>query len=61
MVFGEKEGFTFSPSATFGIAELSIQDENEKDLLKSADMALYKAKEKGRGSVVIIDGMSKFS
>jgi diguanylate cyclase (GGDEF)-like protein len=61
MVFGEKEGFSFSPSATFGISELSPQDVNEKDLLKSADMALYKAKEKGRGSVVIIDEISKFS
>jgi len=61
MVFGEKEGFSFSPSATFGITELSPQDMNEKDLLKTADMALYKAKEKGRGSVVIIDETSRFS
>jgi diguanylate cyclase (GGDEF)-like protein/PAS domain S-box-containing protein len=61
MVFGEKDGFSFSPSATFGISELSLQDQSEKDLLKSADMALYKAKEKGRGSVVIIDEMTKFS
>lgn len=61
MVFGDKEEFTFSPSATFGITELSPNIENERDLLKSADMALYKAKKMGRGCVVIVDGVTKFS
>lgn len=54
-VFGEQDGFPFTTSATFGITELFADDETEKDMVKSADQALYKAKEKGRGSVVIND------
>jgi diguanylate cyclase (GGDEF)-like protein/PAS domain S-box-containing protein len=55
MVFGEKEGTPFSTSATFGIAELFDHDENEKDMLESADLALYKAKQQGRACVVVIN------
>ncbi len=54
-VFGERDGFPFTTSATFGVAEIFPDDVNEKDMVKSADQALYKAKEKGRGSVFIND------
>ncbi len=45
---GGKYGIRTPVSATFGLADLSPEQENEKDLLLSADQALYKAKNSGR-------------
>lgn len=52
-VFEREDKTTFSCTATFGIAELVARYKDEKELLKSANMALYKAKELGRNCVVV--------
>ncbi|MFQ5645981.1 MAG: diguanylate cyclase [bacterium] len=58
-IFGEEdEDTSFSTTATFGIAELSSEHKDGKDLLKSADQGLYKAKELGRNRVVVCDSSS---
>ncbi len=55
LVFGKDHGIESSLSATFGIVDLKPEHVNEKDILKSADQALYKAKELGRNCVVTWD------
>ncbi len=55
IVFQAKNGETFSTSATFGIAEIQNSNEDEMDLIESADQALYQAKNLGRNRIVVHD------
>ncbi|MGD2175661.1 MAG: diguanylate cyclase [Candidatus Brocadiaceae bacterium] len=52
----QADGQTFGMTATFGIAELSQDHEDESDLLVAADRALYRAKEKGRNCIARAEG-----
>jgi diguanylate cyclase (GGDEF)-like protein/PAS domain S-box-containing protein len=52
LTFGDKEGIGLSLSATFGIVDISREHADEKDIIKSADQALYKAKQSGRNCVI---------
>lgn len=45
------DGLTFSISASFGIAEYPQDGADSTELLKSADTAMYKAKDAGRDSI----------
>lgn len=49
--FGATQGQTYTSSATFGISQFQ-PSMSAKDLLESADQALYQAKEQGRNCVV---------
>jgi diguanylate cyclase (GGDEF)-like protein len=44
------EGFNLIISSSIGISFYSSYEQDEKLLLKQADIALYKAKENGRGN-----------
>lgn len=45
------DGRAFSVGASIGIVVFPQQDETELDILRHADMALYKAKSQGRGNI----------
>ncbi len=55
IVFQTKNSDTFSTSATFGVAVMIKSDRDEKDLIESADKALYQAKNMGRNRIVVND------
>ena len=42
------DGLSLSITASFGVADFNAQMNELKDLIKLADMALYKAKKSGR-------------
>ncbi|MFQ5645856.1 MAG: diguanylate cyclase [bacterium] len=50
--FVTEENTRFTATATFGVADLTVLNNDEKAILKSADQAMYKAKELGRNCVV---------
>ncbi len=52
LAFGMTTGSPFSMTATFGVAE-SEPDVNAKELMESADRALYQAKSAGRNRVIV--------
>jgi diguanylate cyclase (GGDEF)-like protein/PAS domain S-box-containing protein len=51
MLFAQRDGKPFHVSATFGLAELNGLQENEAELMDSADQALYAGKRNGRNRV----------
>jgi diguanylate cyclase (GGDEF)-like protein/PAS domain S-box-containing protein len=54
VAFYSGSGKQFATTATFGVADLPPGESDAKDLLESADHALYQAKAMGRNRVVII-------
>lgn len=49
------EGITYNSSASIGVTMFNSADISKEELLKQADMAMYKAKEAGRNSVQFFD------
>jgi len=47
------QGHTIRPSASFGIATLTVNDQGLEALMLRADRALYQSKDQGRGRVSI--------
>ena len=63
VVFEMEDRGTFSLTATFGVADLSPEEKNGKNLLELADRALYYAKNKGRNRIMVVktdDAMWEF-
>lgn len=58
VVFEDGNGGSFSTSATFGVADLSVKPENAEAFMELADKSLYRAKELGRNCLVV--NMSPF-
>jgi diguanylate cyclase (GGDEF)-like protein len=50
--FANEQGHDFSITATFGVAQWTVEHKDSAALLASADQALYQAKENGRDQVV---------
>lgn len=51
--FQADDGTTFQVTASIGVSEYHSTDENHEDILKRADEALYRAKDRGRNRVVL--------
>ena len=52
----EKREHDINMTASFGVAELTIDMKNLDDLIRNADIAMYQAKNTGRNRVVLFNG-----
>ena len=55
IAFSDNKGGTFSVTLSVGISEYNPNDKNNDDIVHRADKALYYAKKKGKGNVIIYE------